>query len=214
MKKRFKITLLITLVLALALTGLLPAGAVGKRYYKEQFDEAASPVGAAIVYDETDDVMLYSKNLDKHIRVASITKVLNACTAAQFFSAKDRITVGSEVYLTYYNGSRAPVAYGERYTFEQLLHAMLLPSGCDAAMVIAAAAGRKAAGDSSLGGQAAVNAFIREMNKFLKELGCTDSHFVNPDGQDASGQYTTCRDYIKVLRYAVSEIPPNKIDMC
>ena len=158
---------------------------------------------AAIVYDLTDDVVLYTKNGTKHVRVASITKVLNACTAAQFFEADDEITVGDELSLMFWNSSTAPVYYGERYTFEQLLHAMLLPSGCDVAYVLAAAGGRKAAGDDSLSAQEAIDVFIGEMNKFLKKLGCKTSHFVNPDGQDAEGQYTTCMEYIKVLRHAV-----------
>lgn len=202
MKKQMRLTILLTLVSALLLTGILPAAAAGEEFTR-RFNAAASPVGAAIVYDLTDDVVLYTKNGSKHIRVASITKVLNACTAAQFLKANDPITVGSELSLMYWNSSTAPVYRGERYTFEQLLHAMLLPSGCDAAYALAAAAGRKAAGDSSLSAQAALNSFAKEMNKFLKKLGCTDSHFVNPDGQDADGQYTTCMDYIKVLRYAV-----------
>ena len=191
-------------ITAFALTFcLLPFAAAVTESQQKTFANAAAPVGAAIVYDMTDDVVMYAKNGTKPIRVASITKVLNACTAAQFFGADNAITVGNELSLLFYNASLAPVRYGERYTFRQLLHAMLLPSGCDAAYVLAAAAGRRAAGDSSISARAAVNAFVGEMNKFLKGLGCTDSHFVNPDGQDADGQHTTCMDYIKVLRYAV-----------
>ncbi len=203
MKKTFRITVLLTLVLALTTAGLLPAAAATRSDFKKRFDAAASAATAAIVYDLTDETTLYAKNIDRPLGLASITKVLTACTAAQFLSADDKITVGNEVYLTADIGSRAPVYYGDRYTFEQILHAMLLPSGCDAAMVIAAAAGKKAAGDNSLSGRQAVNVFLGEMNKFIKKLGGTNSHFVNPDGQDASGQHTTCRDYIKVLRYAV-----------
>ena len=202
MNRRIKTVIAMLAALALSVSFLLPAGAITDKQ-KRIFDDAASPVGAAIVYDLTDDLVLYTKNGKKHIRVASITKVLNACTAAQFFEAGDPITVGSELSLMYWNSSTAPVHRGETYTFEQLLHAMLLPSGCDAAYALAAAAGRRAAGDSSLSARAALNSFTKEMNKFLKKLGCTDSHFVNPDGQDADGQYTTCMDYIKVLRYAV-----------
>ena len=202
MKKRMKYAAVLLLAVLLTATAALPAAAAFPDLQKT-CDSAASPVGAAIVYNLTDDVILYEKNGTKSIRVASITKVLNACTAAQFLKANDAITVGSELSLMYWNSSTAPVYYGERYTFEQLLHAMLLPSGCAAAYVLAAAAGRKAKGDSSLSARAAIDAFIAEMNKFLKSLGCNNSHFVNPDGQDASNQYTTCEDYLKVLKYAV-----------
>ena len=202
MSRLFRTAAAVLTAFILGVSFLPPAEAITESQ-KEIFDEAAASVGAAIVYNQTDDVVLYTKNGDKQIRVASITKVLNACTASQFFEADDEITVGDELSMVYWNASVAPVKYGERYTFEQLLHAMLLPSGCDAAYVLAAAAGRKAAGDDSLSASDAVSIFVGEMNKFLESLGCTDSYFVNPDGQDEGDQHTTCLDYIKVLRYAV-----------
>ena len=128
MNRRIKAMIAVLAALVLGVSFLLPAGAITDKQ-KKIFDDAASPVGAAIVYDMTDDEVLYTKNGTKKIRVASITKVLNACTAAQFLKAKDPITVGNELSLMYWNSSTAPVYYGERYTFEQLLHAMLLPSG-------------------------------------------------------------------------------------
>ena len=200
MKKRLKRTALLLMTLAL-LFACLPS--VEAASLQQRFENAASSVGAAIVYDLTDDVVLYTPNSTKHIRVASITKVLNACTATQFFEPDDHITVGDELSLMFWNSSTAPVYYGETYTFEQLLHAMLLPSGCDAAYALAAASGRRAAGNSSMSARAALDRFVDEMNLFMKKLGCTDSHFINPDGQDADGQYTTCEEYLRVLKYAV-----------
>lgn len=201
MKTRFRQSVLVLTVAAILLSLALPAGAASE--FKATCDQITADVGEAIVYDMTNNTILYEKNADKSITVASITKVLNACVAVQYFNANDALTVGDEVYLTIPEASRAGVYPGQRFTFEQLLHAMLLPSGCDVAYVFAAAVGRKAAGDNSLSIREAVRMGVAEMNRFLERLGCTESHFTNPDGQDDSNQYTTCRDYIRVLRYAV-----------
>ena len=202
MKKSVRSTALLLTVLALLFSCLSPAFAEDSSL-EQACDAAAAGAGAAIVYDVTNNKVVYAKNGSKEIRVASITKVLNACVAVQYFDEDDPITVGDEVYLCIPAASRAGVYPGDRYTFGQLLHAMLLPSGCDVAYVFAAAVGRKAAGDSSLSTREAVRAGVAEMNRFLEWLGCTDSYFVNPDGQDEGSQHTTCLDYIKVLRYAV-----------
>ena len=196
-----RLTVLIA-VMALFVSMAAPVGAA-QSDFRTNCDRIAEPVGAAIVYDLTNNAVLYEKNADKSLTVASITKVLNACVAVQYFDADDEITVGNEVSLVIPEASRAGVYAGERYTFEQLLHAMLLPSGCDVAYVFAAAVGRRAAGDSSLSASEAVRVGVSEMNRFLAWIGCTESHFTNPDGQDDYDQYTTCRDYIRVLRYAV-----------
>ena len=200
MKKGFKVSVLALILTALLLSLASPAWAAD---FKSTCDEITENVGEAIVYDLTNNVVLYEKNADRTITVASITKVLNACVAVQYFKADDEITVGDEVYLTIPEASRAGIYPGQHFTFEQLLHAMLLPSGCDVAYVFAAAVGRKSAGDSSLSPREAVREGVSEMNRFLDWIGCTESHFTNPDGQDDSDQYTTCRDYLRVLRYAV-----------
>ncbi len=202
MKKRFRQSVLFLTVTAVLLSLALPAAAA-QSDLKTTCDQIAANVGEAIVYDLTNNVILYEKNADKTITVASITKVLNACVAVQYFNANDALTVGDEVNLTIPEASRAGVSPGQRFTFEQLLHAMLLPSGCDVAYVFAAAVGRKSAGDSSISIREAVREGVSEMNRFLEWIGCTESHFTNPDGQDDSDQYTTCRDYLRVLKYAV-----------
>ncbi len=202
MKRPVRTTALALTVLALLLACLSPAFAA-QTELEQTCDTILSNAGAAIIYDLTNEKILYTKNASEHVCVASITKVLNACVAVQYFDEDDVIRVGEEVNMCIPAASRAGIEPGERYTFLQLLHAMLLPSGCDVAYTLAAAVGRKSAEDSSLNYRDAVAEGVSEMNRFLSWLGCTDSHFVNPDGQDASNQYTTCLDYIKVLRYAI-----------
>ena len=201
MKKRVKNVLVLLLAALLAATAVLPAAAAFPDL-KKTCDSAASPAGAAIVYNLTDDVIQYKKNSTKQIKVASITKVLNACTAAQFLKAKDPITVGNELSLMYWNSSTAPVRYGERYTFEQLLHAMLLPSGCDATYTVAVNVARKVKNDPALPIPEAITVFCGLMNDYAKELGCVNSHFVNPDGQDDERQHTCVKDVLLFTKKA------------
>lgn len=204
MKRCFRQTLVLFLAALLAASLLLPAFAADEM--QQLGDEATANVTAAILYDETNDVVLYEKDADKHVQIGSITKVLNACAAVKYMDADFPIRAAGELSYVKPYASRAPISYGERYTFEQLLHAMLIPSGCDAAYVIADMTGRMAAGgrDSGLSSWAALQGGVAEMNKVLEELDCRDSHFVNPDGQDEDGQYTTCRDFLKVLRHAMT----------
>lgn len=171
---------------------------------RESVASAASAAKAVGVYDMTDKLMLYTKNSEKEIAVGSITKVLTACVASQYFKSTDILRVGSEQGLLKSYASRAPVYSGQRYYFKDLLAAMLVPSGCDAAYAIAANTARKASGNSDMSAYEAISYFTKMMNSFCTKLGCTNSHFVNPDGQDANGQHTTVSDYLKVAEYAMS----------
>ena len=197
-----KKAVLFTVIAVLLVVCMLPSYAAQSEF-KTICDEATEPIKNAIVYDMTNNMILYTKNADEKISIASITKVLNACTAAQYIKADEVLTIGKEIYLISSNASVAPVDYGESYTFEQLMHALLLPSGCDVAFTFATVAGRRAAGDESLSEQEAIDVFIGEMNRYMDKLGCRNSHFSTADGQDTEGQYSTCRDYIRVLHSAM-----------
>lgn len=162
----------------------------------------------AICYNVTDKQTLFVNNPTRQIQVASNTKVLTACVASQYFDADDILTVGYEQSLLKYYASVAPVYNGQKYTFKNLLAAMLVPSGCDAAYAIAANTARKASGNYSMSSSAAISYFVSMMNQFCRDLGCTDSYWVNPDGQDEYGyygaQHTTIQDYAKVAEYAIN----------
>ena len=71
---------------------------------------------------------------------------------------------------------------------------MLVPSGNDAAYVLAAYVGRKSLQNSDASLKEAIPEFIRLMNEKAKSLGALNSVFKTPDGYDAIGQYTTAYD--------------------
>ena len=75
---------------------------------------------------------------------------------------------------------------------------MMLPSGNDAAMVLAAAAGRVIAQDEALAAADAVQVFVDEMNRQADELGFEKSHFSNPDGWHSGSHYTCLNDLARI----------------
>lgn len=158
---------------------------------------------SAFVYDPVLDHMLYlSGDGDAHLAPASLTKLMTAYTARQIMDMEQVITAGSEVDWIDPMSSRAWISTGQQLTAEMLIQGMLMPSGNDAAYIIAVAGGRILAEDPQLDNAMALNVFMDEMNAQARELGLTNSHFVNPDGIDAEGHYTTMNDLI-VLSNAV-----------
>ena len=150
------------------------------------------------LYDVTNGQMLYSKNADAKCYPASLTKLVTALVALDHAQPEDVITVGSEVNMISAGSSRAYLTAGSKLTMTQLLQALLLPSGNDAAYVIAVNVGRTIAGNPELDRYAAVSKFCEAMNQKATELGCTGTKFCNPDGYHEDGHYTTANDMCKV----------------
>lgn len=156
-----------------------------------------------VLYDATAKEVLYSKNADVKCYPASLTKLVTALVALEYTSAEDVITVGSEVSMISAGSSRAYLTAGTRLTMTQLLQALLLPSGNDAAYVIAVHVGRIIAENPQLDRYAAVSKFCEQMNQKATALGCSGSKFVNPDGYHEDGHYTTASDMLKVACAAI-----------
>ena len=96
--------------------------------------------------------------------------------------------------LVAWGSSVAKIKKGDVLTAGQLVEAMLLPSGNDAAYMLACEAGRVMKQNPNLSPSAAVQAFMTEMNSQAKAVGMTGSHFVNPDGIHDAQHYTTFAD--------------------
>lgn len=125
---------------------------------------------------------------------ASITKLVTAFTVLQYLSPEDTVLVGNELDLVPWDSSVAGLQKGDRLTVEQLIEGMMLPSGNDAATVLATTAGRVIAEDYAMAPKAAINAFMKEMNRTAKSYGMGDSHFITPDGYHDPDHYTTMED--------------------
>lgn len=147
------------------------------------------------VYDcDTEQFLTLSGSESDVVYPASITKLFTAYIAMQYVEPTDEVTAGDELDFVGWGSSVAEIEKGNILTVDMLVRAMLLPSGNDAAYVLAAHAGRAILRDDSASAQRAVDAFMTEMNRQAKSLGMTGSHFANPDGIHADDHYMTIGD--------------------
>lgn len=157
-----------------------------------------------LVYDTNSDTILYSKSVaGGKLFPASITKLFSTYVALQYLDPDTVITAGDELDLVHEGSSIAFIARGSQYRMEMLVEGMMLPSGNDAAMVVAAAAGRAIAGDENLPAADAVQLFVDEMNRQADALGFEKSHFCNPDGWHTGAHYTCVNDLAHIAKLAL-----------
>lgn len=146
-------------------------------------DAPAINAASAIVMDMDTGDVLYEKNAHTQHYPASITKVLTCLLAIENGNVNDEITVTDTVMQQVEAGSSAiGLQSGEVLTLRDALYGMMLNSGNECALAIA----EHIAG--STGG------FSIMMNDRARELGCTDSNFVNPNGLQDPNHYTSCYD--------------------
>lgn len=165
---------------------------------------------ASLLMDLNTGQILYEKNINERLAPASTTKIMTALLTLENCCLSDKITVGPDP--PFEEGSKIFIFEDEIISINDLMHAMLLVSANDAASALAEhIAGSK-------------EAFAELMNKRAKELGCTDTNFVNPNGLYEDNHYTTAHDLaiiakkamendvfrniIKTLRYEIQ--PTNK----
>lgn len=160
----------------------------------------------AIVVNKDTNAVLYQKNATDRIAPASTAKMITALTVLEYCSPEDEMRVGSEIEMIHSDSSTAWLMKGDTLTVRQLLIALMLPSGNDAAYTLAVNTGKAIAGDNSLSNQQAIQIFMDKVNEKARELGVTDSNFVVPDGYDAEGQYTTAYD-LAIIAKACLENP-------
>ncbi len=159
----------------------------------------------ALVFDLSTGEMLYCSTPEEEtLYPASITKLFSAYVALQYLSADQPVTAGWELGLLKPGSSSAGIALDSRMTVKDLVAAMLLPSGNDAAYVLAAAAGRAFAGDDSLPARDAVASFIDAMNQAAVDAGLVHSHFADPDGYHSEDHYSCPADIGKIAQLALS----------
>ncbi len=136
--------------------------------------------------------MLYSRNGDSPMAMASITKVMTAVLALESGIPLDTVcTIPDEVQALDPASSVIGYKPGETTTFLELIRGLLVHSGNDAAVAIACTV----SGSES--------AFVSLMNSKAIELGLVNTHFANSHGLDADGHYSTAADLIVLGRYAM-----------
>lgn len=156
-----------------------------------------------ILYDETHDKILFTRDETARCNPASLTKLMTAAVAAKYATGED-YEIGSEINLRDLQASSAYLRSGMKMTLPQLLEALLLPSGGDAAYSLAVITARRLNPDEQLSNMEAAQRFCDLMNQTAAEIGAVDTHFVNPDGMYHTNHATTAADLLKILRFACS----------
>lgn len=156
-------------------------------------------LSAALIDGVTGDV-IYAKDAEVHRANASTTKILTCILALECGNPDDEVSVSS--YAAKMPEVRLGVREGETYTLRDMLYAMMLESYNDAAVVIA----EHIAGD--------VTAFADMMNAKAKEIGCSSTYFITPNGLDAEDDRgfhgTSALDLARLMRYCVVSSPKSE----
>ena len=177
--------LLSSLALAASLAGLPPAPAPQILLQDPQLPKVSAE--SWIVYDLASDTVLARWNANVRRSMASVTKVMTAMVALDHVSPDEVVTIPD--LATGPRGSVAGLVAGEHWTVAELLTAMLVRSGNDAAIALAWHVG---------GGS--IDAFVAMMNEKAAELGLHDTHFANPNGLDNEEHYSTATDLLAMTK--------------
>ncbi len=142
---------------------------------------------SAIVIDKESSVVLFSKNPDLLFSMASTTKIMTALVGLDFYKMGDILKIKSDTV----DGVNVGFKNGQKFKFIDLLYAMLLPSGNDAALAIA---------QNFPQGEVA---FIEKMNEYAKKLDLSNTNFADPSGLADKQGYTTASDLAKLASFAI-----------
>ena len=150
----------------------------------------AIQASAGVVMDIDTGVFLYSKNCDRQLYPASITKIMTALLTLENADLDAVMTCSSIVYELDENASNVGLSEGEQMTIRDALYTLMLESANDTANALAEYVGGSMEG------------FAQMMNDRAAALGCTGTHFSNPSGLSADDHYTTAHDYALIAAEA------------
>lgn len=155
-----------------------------------------------ILVNPKENIILYEKNKDEEVSVASLTKIMTALVALENIeNIQEEIILTKEDFegLREQNAAVAGFQIGEKVTYEDLLYGLLLPSGADAAKALC----RNIAGSEEN--------FVLKMNEKAKELNLNHTYFLNSTGLDEDGHYSTVEDIKNLLIIALENQDLKKI---
>ena len=151
-----------------------------------------------LVADLNSGNIFYEKNMDQQRPLASLTKIMTGLLAVEAVERGDaHLTDSVTAPADTLNGldtdsSTAGIQPGEVLTFEDLLYCAMVKSANEACNVIAV----------YLDGS--IDAFVEHMNTRAQELGCTNTHFVDPNGLSSDNHYTTAYDLYLITKEAIT----------
>lgn len=151
----------------------------------------SADVPSVILFNSNTGKILYEKNGFKKMYPASTTKIMTAILVLENCSLEDNAIVSKNATKIPSGYLKANLQVGEIFSIKDLLYLLLVMSANDAAIVLA----------EHVGGN--VNSFSNMMNTKAKEIGCLDTHFVNPNGIHNDNHYSTSYDLCLMANYAM-----------
>lgn len=144
-----------------------------------------------VLLDQDTNRVLLSKNKDKPMLIASITKIMTCIIALENKNISDLVVVDDSIKESY--GSGIYISVGEEITLKDLLYGLMLRSGNDAAIMISTYV------------SGSVDSFVDMMNQKAKEIGMKNTIFHNPSGLDNNtiGNTSTAYDMALLTSYAM-----------
>jgi D-alanyl-D-alanine carboxypeptidase (penicillin-binding protein 5/6) len=161
---------------------------------------------SALMIDERTGAQLYAFNEHEKMQPASLAKIMTFYLTLEALH-QNRIALDTQVNISEAawrlslddTVSRMFLQVGQKVAVRDLLYGLMVSSGNDAAVALA----------EYLGGSS--EAFAQQMNEKAAQLGMSETHFTNPDGLPAEGEYTTAADMVKLGRDLQTRFP-NSID--
>ena len=146
---------------------------------------------SAIVLDVGTDSILYSKNSDEKMPIASLTKIMTALVILDNVDLNNTVTISRNAFDT--GGRKDGLAVNEKINAEDLLKVMLIRSNNTAAVSLA---------EHTSG---SVEEFVKLMNKKAELLGLKNTNFSNPTGFDSEENYSTAYDVAQLFDYSLDK---------
>ena len=151
--------------------------------------EIVSPASAMVVMEGNTNTVLYSKNMNDRLPMASTTKIITAILAIENCSDLDEKFRVSDKSIGI-EGTSIYLKSGEELSMRELLYGLILASGNDCAVAIA----------EYFDGE---DNFVKMMNDLCYKLGLNNTHFNNPHGLDSENHYTSAYDLAVLTSYAL-----------
>lgn len=169
---------------------------------------------AVFAIDDISGAVLYEKNADQKVKIASLTKLATAGTLLDFINTENSKLIAKEVNYDLntiveilkpaveVEGDSGYLIVGERIKAGELLKIMLIASSNDAAYAIAQDVSQKS-GPKEQG----IGYFVGLMNNFAAKNGLIDTHFTNSHGIDERDNYSTAKDVVELARGIYKNYP-------
>ncbi len=173
------------------------------KHFALRMDQSKIEAKSVFVYDVLNDKVLYAKNPDEVLPLASLVKVMTVYTARNLADKDEVISVKKEDLSE--EGDNG-LLVGEKWKLKDISDFSLVVSSNDGARMIASAIGAKISQDENLSRRE----FVKKMNEFAESLGLKTLHFENETGLDTSdgtGGVGSSRDFAKLVSFVLEKYP-------